>query len=161
MESFLIFFECSEPLFSESFYPPEFSEGSPRVPVEGAVKQARNPIYSYNVSRIMISSLRGQPLRQEPSESPWRAPGEKRGFRGSPPSVKRTYDCNCRDLPSFPLLGSPRPQHILYEYLYSLDTSQHLRFKTSLLQKICIEHRSQQHCQPAKLVHRVGYERCF
>ena len=55
---------------------------------EGLSKQTRNLIY--HTSRIMTSSLREQLLRQEPWESPERAPGGKGGFRGSPPSVKRT-----------------------------------------------------------------------
>ena len=77
-------------LFSEPFYPPELSEGSPRAPAGEAVKQTRNPIY--NVSRIMISSLRGQPLRQEPSESLRR----ERGVPGvSPERKKNKYYSNC------------------------------------------------------------------
>ena len=40
---------------------------------------------SYIISRIMTSSLRGQPLRQEPSESPRR----ERGVPGVPPERKK------------------------------------------------------------------------
>ena len=35
-----------------------------------------------NLFRLNYLSLRGQRLRQEPSESPRRAPGEVRGFKG-------------------------------------------------------------------------------
>ena len=72
-------------------FPPELIEGSSRVSVEKTVEASSNRIC--NKSYIMTSSLRGQPLQQEPSESPRKAPEGpegKGGFRGSPSSVKKT-----------------------------------------------------------------------
>ena len=94
--------------------PPKLSEGSPRASAEGAVKTSSKS----HVSHILITYHDFELARTAPSagalEEPSESPRRERGVPGiSPERKKNKYYCNRRDLPSFPLLGSPRPQHIL------------------------------------------------
>ena len=100
-KSFLKLSECSEPLIS-SFFRTLLPSGVLRGLLPKRLsKQTRSLIY-HTSSHIMTSSLRGQPLRQEPSESLRRVPEGKGGFRGSPPYVKRTkYYCNAEIFQAF------------------------------------------------------------
>ena len=93
--------------------PPELSEGSPRASIEEAVKANSKS----HISHIMITYHDFELARTAPPtktlEKPSESPRRERGVPGvSPARKKKKYYCNCKDLPSFPLLGSPRPQHI-------------------------------------------------
>ena len=66
-------------------------------------------IWDFELARTIFSIK----TLEEFSKSPQRERGVSRVF----PERKKQVLINCKDLSSFPFLGSPRPQHILAEII--------------------------------------------